>query len=92
MVVEETQSCKPEGFYFIITDFGHYHTLQIFNVAALDLGCSVRGLLWVWIVWAQWSHVMWDLSSLTRDGTCIPCIERQVLNHWTTRGGPAEEF
>lgn len=47
VVVEETQSCKPEKFlfYFIITDFGHYHTLQVFNVAALDLGCIVWGLL-----------------------------------------------
>ena len=28
---------------------------------------------------------MWDLGSLTRDQTCVPCIERQILNHWTTR-------
>ena len=28
---------------------------------------------------------MWDLSSLTRDWTSAPCIERQRLNHWTTR-------
>ena len=26
-----------------------------------------------------------NLSSLTRDQTCIPCIGRQILNHWTTR-------
>ena len=31
---------------------------------------------------------MWDLSSLTRDQTHVPCIERQVLNHWTTREVP----
>ena len=24
-------------------------------------------------------------SSWTRDGTCVPCISRWVLNHWTTR-------
>ena len=24
-------------------------------------------------------------SSQTRDGTCIPCIGRWILNHWTTR-------
>ena len=23
-------------------------------------------------------------SSWTRDGTCVPCIGRQILNHWTT--------
>ena len=27
----------------------------------------------------------WDLSSLTRDRTCIPCIGMQILYHWTTR-------
>ena len=28
---------------------------------------------------------MWDLSSLTRARTHIPCIGRWILNHWTTR-------
>ena len=28
---------------------------------------------------------MWDLSSLTRDWTGVPCIARRILNHWTTR-------
>ena len=28
---------------------------------------------------------MWHLSSPTRDQTCVPCIGRQILNHWTTR-------
>ena len=28
---------------------------------------------------------MWNLSSLTRDRICIPCIARQILNHWNTR-------
>ena len=31
------------------------------------------------------AHSMWDLSSLIRDQTCIPCIGRQVLNHWTSK-------
>ena len=31
---------------------------------------------------------MWDLSSLTRDQTYIPCISRQILNHWTTTEVP----
>ena len=26
-------------------------------------------------------HGMWDLSTLTRDRTCVPCIARQILNH-----------
>ena len=27
-------------------------------------------------------------SSWTRDRTCVPCIGRQILNHWTTREVP----
>ena len=30
----------------------------------------------------------WDLSSLTRDRTLIPCIVRRILYHWTTREVP----
>ena len=37
---------------------------------------------------AQLSRSMWDLSSLTRDGTSIPCIARRILNHWNTREVP----
>ena len=28
-------------------------------------------------------HSMWDLTSLTRDWTHIPCIASQIVNHWT---------
>ena len=31
---------------------------------------------------------MWDLGSLTRDWTCVPCIARWIPNHWTTRQVP----
>ena len=30
--------------------------------------------------------------SPTRDGTCIPCTGRQILNHWTTREIPDIAF
>ena len=30
-------------------------------------------------------HGMWNLGSPTRDGTYVPCIGRQILNHWTIR-------
>ena len=26
---------------------------------------------------------MWDLCSWTRDLTCVPCIGKWILNHWT---------
>ena len=35
---------------------------------------------------------MWDLSSQTSDRTRTPCIGRQSLNHWTTRGVPLFAF
>ena len=34
---------------------------------------------------------MWDPSSLTRNGTKVPCIERWILNHWTT-GKPQDRI
>ena len=27
-------------------------------------------------------------SSQTRDRTCVPCVGRHILNHWTTREAP----
>ena len=32
---------------------------------------------------------MWDLSSPTRDRTCVPCIGRRILYYWTTREVPS---
>ena len=36
------------------------------------------------------SQGTWNLSSLTRDRTCTPCIGRRDLNHWTTKEVPTE--
>ena len=33
----------------------------------------------------------WDLSSLTRDQTHVPCITRQIFKHWTMRDVPRLE-
>ena len=33
---------------------------------------------------------MWDLSSLTKDRTQVPCVGRQILNHCTTREVPMQ--
>ena len=35
---------------------------------------------------------MWDLSSLIRYQTFIPCVGRQSPNHWTTREVPMYAF
>ena len=37
---------------------------------------------------AQLPRSTWDCSSLTRDRTSVPCIGRQIPNHWTTREVP----
>ena len=37
-------------------------------------------------------HSMWDLISPTRDSTCVPCIGRQIFNHWTTRQVPGVDY
>ena len=41
-----------------------------------------------WGTWASLLRGMWNLSSPTKDWTWVPCIGRQILNHWTTRGIP----
>ena len=38
---------------------------------------------------AQLPCGMWDLSSLTRDLTRVPCFGRWILKHWTTREVPS---
>ena len=35
-----------------------------------------------------WPHVLWNLSSPTRDWTQTPCIGRGSLKHWTTSEVP----
>ena len=40
------------------------------------------------MLWLFWPKGMWDLRSLTRDWTHIPCIGRWNVNHWTTRKSP----
>ena len=48
----------------------------------------------MWVFLSSYSHrfscstTCGILSSLTRDRTCASCIERQILNHWTTREVP----
>ena len=38
-------------------------------------------ILFLFYVLALWSRGLWDLSSLTRDQTCTPCVGRLNLNH-----------
>ena len=60
--------------------------------------CSVWALLWLLLFWSMssraWAQKLWFMglvapwhvdSSQTRDQTHVPCIGRQILNHWTSR-------
>ena len=41
-----------------------------------------------WVAWVHLLHSTFYLSSLTRDWTWVPCVGRQILNHWATREVP----
>ena len=42
-------------------------------------------ILLLFYILVFWLPGIWDLHSLTRDGTHVPCIGRRSLSHWTTR-------
>ena len=46
---------------------------------------AVLLLLHLFVFWPQG---MWDPSSPTRDWTCMPCLGKWNLEHWTTRKSP----
>ena len=46
---------------------------------------TITSLFYILVFWAQG---MWDLSSMTRNWTHSPSIERWNLKHWTTREVP----
>ena len=58
------------------------HTGSLVEVRELS-SCGAR---------AQLPRSTWDLSSLTRDRTRLPCILRWILYHWTTREVPVALF
>ncbi|XP_067580823.1 tectonin beta-propeller repeat-containing protein 2 isoform X3 [Pseudorca crassidens] len=45
-------------------------------------------ILLLFYVLVFWPQGMWDLRSLTRARTRVPCIGRRILNHWTAREVP----
>ena len=47
-------------------------------------------ILFLFYVLVCWPQVMWELSTLTRDWTCTPCIGKWCCNHWTPREVPAD--
>ena len=91
---------SPTPFFLIASLF--FISIYLF-LAATDLRCGARASHWgdfscrrasalePWLkgcgaqAWLPGGRVR---SSLTRDGTIILCILRQVLNHWTPQGNP----
>ena len=73
----QNYSLKKNLYWFIWVYWVLVVACGIFSASCKDLSLWCEGLL----------HSRWDLSSLTRDWTYIPCIARQSLNHWTAREG-----
>ena len=65
--------------FLFLASSGLCSSMQIFH-------CGVWASLYLWMGLDTLQHV--DFSSPTMDRTCIPCIGRQILNHWTTREVP----
>ena len=65
-------------------------TLFFVCLAVLGFRCGKWASLSGCGSWAGLPCGMWDLSSLTRDQTLVPCIGKQILNHWTTREVPGK--
>ena len=55
----------------------------------VELHGTLVAVLGLQHTWAQQFWRIWVLSSLTRGGTHVPCIARQILNHCTARDVPA---
>ena len=76
------------GDYSLVTVHGHL--IEVANLVEHEL-YSAQALVVVThglsshVPCAQLPHGMWDLSSWTRDQTCVPCIGRGIPKHWTTR-------
>ena len=70
--------------FFFFNSFGCSRSWlhRVDSFVAKDAGFSSCG------TWAQLLCSMRDLSSPARDRTHVPCIARQIPNHWTTKGSP----
>ena len=60
--------------------------------ASLVVGCGLWGMQASAVVACELSCSRHVESSLIRYRTHISCIERQILNHWTTREVPGTDF
>ena len=76
----------PDKTFLLHVEFPKYLFIWLRWVLAAACGIFVVScVVFHYGVQAQLSRGMWDLSSLTRNWTQVPCIARLILNHWTTR-------
>ena len=80
------------GIFFYLAALGLSCSRQIFTASCGIFFAAVHALYGA-LAQNLWCANLGPLqnvgfSSLTRDRTCIPCMARQILNHWTTRGVP----
>ena len=80
-----------------IANASEYVLYELLNVIKLNLLSTILVLLLICIEKLKINIFLMhlatlcgfqDLRSLTRGWTCVSCIGRQILNHWTTRIAP----
>ena len=72
-------SCGERGLLFIVV----HRLLTAMVSLVLKPSLLVHGPQWLWLTGLV---ALWHVgSSRTRDRASVPCIARQILNHWTTR-------
>ena len=86
---------EPREWSFFMSSlesFMHFNNFYLFGCIESQLwragSCVAEHGLSSYSTRAQLSHAMWDLSSVTRNQTCVPYIGRWILIHWTTREVP----
>ena len=87
------------NYFWLCCVFIAAHGLAL--VAARE-GFSLWWLLLVWSTGSRaWAQLLWRVGlvapqhvecSWTRDRTLVPCLGRQILNHWTTREVPVWSY
>ena len=75
---------KKISFFLYVAALGLSCIVQDFSLQPTDSLVLASGLP-SYGTQAYLLHGMWDLSSLTRDWTHIPCIAKWILKPWTTR-------
>ena len=80
--IERELDLSPHTYYSVIVTKSLLIYLAVSRCGMWDLSFGCSGFSLDVVLGFSSPASMWGLSSLTRDWTHIPCIERQILNHW----------